>query len=74
MISCTKGPSLIIAGGFKDHADTVVEPLCSMLLMLEDMDTENGRARQLAIHLLALRTCMEELQGFQLVSYSPSCF
>lgn len=72
LISSTIGPSLIIAGGFKDHADTVVEPLCSMLLMLKDMDTVNGRVKKLAIHLFALRTCMEELQGLPLVSYSPS--
>lgn len=40
--------------------------------MLKDMDEVNGRAMQLAIHLFALRTCMEELRGLPLVSYSVS--
>ena len=35
--------------------------------MLKDLNKVNGRAMQLATHLFALRTCVEELHDFPLV-------
>lgn len=57
----SQGPSLMITGGFKDGEHTVVEPLCPILFMLTDRDNVNGRSVQLATHLFALRTCLEQL-------------
>ena len=46
-----------------------VERFSPMFLMLKDMDTANGRVRQLAARLFALRTCIEGLCGLPLGGY-----
>jgi hypothetical protein len=51
----------MIAGGFKDGKETVVEPLSPILFMLKDFDNGHGRAIQLATNLFALRTCIGSL-------------
>jgi len=56
----SEGPSLVIAGGFKDGENTVIESICPILFMLKDWDNSTGRAAQLATRMFALmsRNCL----------------
>ena len=55
----TRGLTLTIVGKFKDGDDTVLDPLCQMLIILKDMDKVKGGAMKFATRLLALRACPE---------------